>query len=143
MDANSNLILEISNAISRTNMPKHLKNKITERASKIRSLLIDNGDPNSIIRDIVFDYYNINGDCDYNRKYGNEVLARQIIFHFLKKYTTCTLKEIAAMYSKKQHGTVTAGIKTVNNLIDTERSFRHDIKEIQELITSSLTKKEN
>ena len=51
------------------------------------------------------------------------VICRQLIMYFLKKFNRKqTLAEIGSVYGK-DHATVLHAIKTVNNLIDTDKSF--------------------
>ena len=54
------------------------------------------------------------------------VFARQLIFYFCKKYTKETLAQIGLNYSK-DHATVLYAIKTINNLIDTDRNIHAKI----------------
>jgi hypothetical protein len=53
--------------------------------------------------------------------------TRQIIMYFAKKMTTKTWAQIAG-YFELDHATAMHSYKTVQNLIDTDRTFREKIK---------------
>jgi len=69
------------------------------------------------------------------------VQARQIIHYFAKKYTNLSIRDIGAEVGLKDHATVIYSIKTVQNLIDTDKKFRTVIKDIDNsLQTKSIHK---
>jgi chromosomal replication initiator protein len=50
---------------------------------------------------------------------------------FSKSLTKCSLATIGTQIGGKDHATVLHACKTVNNLIDTDKTFRHQIEEIE------------
>jgi chromosomal replication initiator protein len=50
---------------------------------------------------------------------------------FSKTLTKSSLASIGAQIGRKDHATVLHACKTVNNLIDTDKQFRHDVEEIE------------
>jgi len=67
---------------------------------------------------------------EYNRK-REVILPRQIFHYFGKKYTKNSLNEIGGPFD---HSTVMHSIKTMNNLIETDKAFHSLIIEIDEKI---------
>ena len=59
------------------------------------------------------------------------VQARQISMYFAKRLTKFSLAKIALETGKKDHATCLHGIKTVNNLMDSDKHFRLQILEIE------------
>jgi len=59
------------------------------------------------------------------------VQARQIAMFFSKNLTKCSLATIGSQIGGKDHATVLHACKTVNNLIETDKIFRHQIEEIE------------
>lgn len=55
------------------------------------------------------------------------VLARQIAFYFAKSMTNNTTLAVVGAYLGKDHATVLHAMKTVNNLIDTDKTLRAKI----------------
>ena len=53
---------------------------------------------------------------------------------FSKNMTKSSLASIGAQIGGKDHATVLHACKTVNNLIDTDKHFRHQIAEIEKKI---------
>jgi chromosomal replication initiator protein len=62
------------------------------------------------------------------------VQARQVSMFFSKNMTKSSLASIGAQIGGKDHATVLHACKTVNNLIDTDKHFRHQISEIEKKI---------
>ncbi len=62
------------------------------------------------------------------------VLTRQICMYFARKLTKCSLTEIGRKYGKKDHATVLYSVRTVENLMDTEKRFFDEICNIEKKI---------
>jgi hypothetical protein len=60
--------------------------------------------------------------------------ARQIIMYFCKMYKVGSLEKIGG-YLGKDHATVLNSCKTINNLLDTDKSFRDKIAYYDSLIS--------
>jgi len=65
------------------------------------------------------------------------VQARQIAMFFSKNLTKSSLSSIGAQIGKKDHATVLHACRTVNNLKDTDKSFRQSIEEIEQKLRIS------
>jgi hypothetical protein len=95
---------------------------------------------NSRISEYIFilirNYYNLPND-DYRlvksrkREY---VMPRQVGMYLLRKFTTLTQEGIGALYDGKDHATVLYAERTVAELCDTDRNFRKQIKELEEVV---------
>jgi len=59
------------------------------------------------------------------------VQARQLAMYFSKNMTKSSLASIGSQIGNKDHATVLHACKTVNNLIDTDKSFRLFVDEIE------------
>ncbi len=75
--------------------------------------------------------------CQPTRK-REIVEARQLIMYFLDQYTKLSYAKIGALFYAKghvfDHATVSHAKKTVNNLIETDRSYRETFLELRTLI---------
>jgi len=87
------------------------------------------------IQKIVCDYYRIPIDIMQSKTRKREIVqARQVSMFFSKNMTKSSLASIGAQIGGKDHATVLHACKTVNNLIDTDKHFRHQIAEIEKKI---------
>jgi len=87
---------------------------------------------------IVFDYFGIPYETrDRKDRHRELVSARQISMFYLKQNTKLSLAQIGAMF-RKDHATVLHSIKTVNNLADTDKCYRQDLKAIAKKIELRL-----
>jgi chromosomal replication initiator protein len=60
------------------------------------------------------------------------VLPRQMVMYFCRKFTLASYKSIGNEVGKKDHVTVIHACKTVNNLVETNFTFRIKFKELEE-----------
>lgn len=67
-------------------------------------------------------------------RYRETVLARQLCYSFLRKYTKLSLNEMGALFGGQDHTTVIHSINTINNGVATDE----EIKELYESIEQSL-----
>ena len=72
-----------------------------------------------------------------NSRKREVVLARQIAMYFSKTMTKSTLKSIGDHFGGKDHTTVMHSCKNVQNLIDTDQSFRDNVAELNQKILIS------
>ncbi len=87
------------------------------------------------IQKVVCDYYRIPIDLMQSKTRKREIVqARQVSMFFSKSMTKSSLASIGAQIGGKDHATVLHACKTVNNLIDTDKHFRHQIAEIEKKI---------
>ncbi|HBX50011.1 MAG: chromosomal replication initiation protein DnaA [Bacteroidetes bacterium RIFOXYA12_FULL_35_11] len=84
------------------------------------------------IQKIVCDYFNLPMDIFTSKTRKREIVqARQIAMFFAKSLTKASLATIGSSIGGKDHATVLHACKTVNNLIDTDKTFRVYIDEIE------------
>jgi chromosomal replication initiator protein len=84
------------------------------------------------IRDLVCTTLNVSVENLISNSRKREIVqARQIAMYFAKKYTKDSLTNIGNVIGKRNHATVLHACKTVQDLIETDKSFRHTIEEIE------------
>ena len=84
------------------------------------------------IQKVVCDYFNMPMELLKSKTRKREIVqARQIAMFFAKSMTKSSLVTIGTQIGNKDHATVLHACKTVNNLIDTDKSFRVYIDEIE------------
>ena len=89
------------------------------------------------IRDLVCNTLNITAEnLNSNSRKREVVQARQIAMYFAKKYTKDSLTNIGNVIGKRNHATVLHACKTVQDLIETDKSFRRTIEEIENQLNS-------
>jgi len=59
------------------------------------------------------------------------VMARQMAMYFSKEYTNLSLKTIGYHFGGRDHSTVIHAVQTVNDLYDTEASFKKSVDELR------------
>ena len=62
----------------------------------------------------------------------NVVQARQLSMYFAKKYTKASLVVIGEKCGKKDHATVIHALKTIDNLLETDKQFRGMTEKIEQ-----------
>lgn len=98
----------------------------------IKQILINSHITINYIRKMVSDYYNIpNKKLDEVTRKREIVQARQVAMSFAKKLTGKSLSHIGAEIGGKDHATVLHACKTIENLIDTDKVFRNQVKDIE------------
>jgi chromosomal replication initiator protein len=84
------------------------------------------------IKKVVCSYYNIHPDMlQQNTRKREIVQARQIAMYFSKNLTKSSLTVIGMQIGGKDHATVLHAYRTVKNLIETDKNFRHQVEEIE------------
>lgn len=84
------------------------------------------------IQKVVCDYYKIPIETAQSKTRKREIVqARQVSMYFSKSLTKASLASIGAYIGGKDHATVLHACKTVNNLMDTDKVFKNQIKEIE------------
>ena len=84
------------------------------------------------IQKVVCNYYNIPVELIQSRTRKREIVqARQVAMYFSKGLTKSSLATIGSQIGGKDHATVLHACKTVNNLVDTDKHFKHQIEEIE------------
>ena len=87
------------------------------------------------IVNVVCGHLNIATEEFYSKSKKREMVqARQLAMHFAKKYTKCSLATIGQQCGGKDHATVIHALKTVSNLLETDKQFRTLASEIEKNI---------
>ncbi|MDR2125215.1 MAG: chromosomal replication initiator protein DnaA [Prevotellaceae bacterium] len=91
------------------------------------------------IKRIVCDYFGLSLDTIYSKIRKREIVqARQIAMFFARNMTKHSLSSIGAEIGGKDHATVLHACKTVEDLSDTDKTFKQHITEIEKRINNSL-----
>ncbi len=84
------------------------------------------------IVDVVCNRLDITTEEFYSKSKKREMVqARQLAMYFAKKYTKCSLAMIGQQCGGKDHATVIHALKTVANLLETDKKFRNIATEIE------------
>lgn len=84
------------------------------------------------IKEVVCNHYRINVNDLLSASRRREfVQARQVAMYFAKKFTDDSLVSIGDSLGHRSHATVLHACKTVQDLIETDKSFRLSIKDIE------------
>jgi hypothetical protein len=87
------------------------------------------------IQDVVCKYYNLTLEQLHTETRKREIVqARQIAQYFAKQLTKVKLEVIGEKIGNKNHSTISHASKVVNNLIDTDKEIKAQIKEIERKI---------
>lgn len=87
------------------------------------------------IRDIVCDFYGVSLESLLSETRKREIVqARQVAMYFAKLKTKDSLTTIGTTIGKRNHATVLHACKTVQDLIDTDKSFRASIEELDRML---------
>lgn len=87
------------------------------------------------IQNVVCNFYKVSVDQIKSKTRRREIVtARQVVMYFSKELTKESLASIGALIGGKDHATVLHACKTVKNLIDTDKGFSNNIKEIEKMI---------
>ena len=87
------------------------------------------------IQKVVCDYFGINIDLLNSKTRKREIVqARQLSMFFAKKLTKASLASIGLHCGKKDHATVLHACRTVNNLIETDKQFKHYVDDLEKKI---------
>jgi chromosomal replication initiator protein len=87
------------------------------------------------IVNVICNHLNIAVEKFYSKSKKREMVqARQLAMHFAKKYTKCSLDAIGQQCGGKDHSTVIYALKTVSNLLETDKQFRTLATEIEKNI---------
>ena len=88
------------------------------------------------IQKIVCDYFDLPIEMLKSKTRKREVVqARQISMYFSKKMTKSSLANIGAHCGGKDHATVLHACRTVVNLSETDKQFRHYLEELEKKLT--------
>lgn len=87
------------------------------------------------IQKMVCDYFNISVEVMHSPSRKREIVqARQLAMYFAKMLTKNSLASIGSDIGGKDHATVLHAVRTVKNLIETDKHFRLYVEEIEKKI---------
>ena len=89
------------------------------------------------IQEVVCNYFNISDDIFLSKTRKREIVqARQIAMYLSRNLTKTSLSSIGAQLGGKDHATVLHACNTVGDLMDTDRSFRGYVHDIERMLNS-------
>ncbi len=87
------------------------------------------------IQDTVCKYFNLDQSMIQTNSRKREIVqARQVTMFLAKKYTDCSFSHIGKIVGKRDHATVLHACKTVRDQIETNKTFRASVEEIESLL---------
>ncbi|MEI6347951.1 MAG: chromosomal replication initiator protein DnaA [Bacteroidota bacterium] len=117
----------LNKKIITTELAKQMIDKYVK--STAREISID------FIQKIVCDYFNIPVDQMNSKTRKREIVqVRQLSMYFSKRLTNYSLSTIGIHCGKKDHATVLHACKAITNLIETDKSFRMQVDDIEKKI---------
>ncbi len=85
------------------------------------------------IRDMVCDYFSLSLEAFMSKTRKREIAtARQIAMYLSKQYTKSSLSAIGKLIGGRDHATVLHACGVVNDLMDTDKHFRMNVKELEQ-----------
>ena len=63
-------------------------------------------------------------------------IARQLAMYLAKQHTKMPLTAIGAAIGNRNHATVLHSCKTISNLMDTDKTFRTQVEEIEKYVAA-------
>ena len=76
----------------------------------------------------VADFYGVESSCINTRSRKREiVLVRQVAMYLAKKYLDLSTSKIGQRIGNRDHATVLHACKTITNLAETDKQFRHEL----------------
>jgi chromosomal replication initiator protein len=104
-------------------LAKQMIDKFVKSTSKEMSI--------DYIQKVVCDYFELPVDIINSKTRKREIVqARQLAMYFSKKYTKSSLATIGLHCGNKDHATVLHAVRTVNNLMETDKQFRVYVDEL-------------
>lgn len=83
------------------------------------------------IQKLIADYFDVEHESLKAKVRKKEiVIARQVAMYFVKEYTNHSLKAIGSYFGGRDHSTVIHSIQSVNDMMDTDKSFKKSMKEL-------------
>jgi chromosomal replication initiator protein len=87
------------------------------------------------IQKVVCEYFSLPLDVINSKTRKREIVqARQLAMFFSKKHTKSSLATIGQHCGNKDHATVLHAVKTVNNLVDTDKKFKSYVDDLDKKI---------
>ena len=90
------------------------------------------------IRDMVCNYFALPLESFMSKTRKREIAtARQVAMYLSKQYTKSSLSAIGKLIGGRDHATVLHACGVVNDLMDTDKSFRMSVKELEQQLLKS------
>ena len=90
----------------------------------------------SKIQQVVSDYFKISPEQISSKSRKREVVqARQIAMYLSRTMTSTSLSYIGSQIGGRDHATVLHSFNTVNDLIDTDRTFKRYITDLKRILS--------
>lgn len=87
------------------------------------------------IQETVCKYFNIKKDLiDSSSRKREIVQARQITMYFIKQYTELSLSQIGCQVGNRNHATVLHACNTIKDLLETDKSLKLSISDIERIL---------
>ena len=84
------------------------------------------------IQKAVSDYFDIKADDLKAKTRKKEIVtARQVAMYFSKEFTNHSLKSIGYHFGGRDHSTVIHAVQTVNDLMETDSTFRNSVNDLK------------
>ena len=136
MNENEKLLLKINQVLDESNFTDELKKEINLASLNLFKKKTKYINPDKII-EIVFNYLDVPIGHNPKKRQHNLVLARQLSYFFIKKYNKLSLIMIGKLFNQ-DHSTVIHSIKTIKNLLDTDKEVRYIFVSIEKYILEEL-----
>ena len=89
----------------------------------------------SKVQQLVCEYFNITEEALLSKSRKRQIVqARQIAMYISRNQLNCSLTTIGAELGGKDHATVMHAISTVSDLIETDKSFRRYVSDIEKML---------
>lgn len=87
------------------------------------------------IQKVICEYFNLSLETLNSKTRKREIVqARQLVMYFAKEYTKSSLALIGMHCGNKDHATVLHAVRTINNLVETDKQFRGYFKDLDKRI---------
>jgi chromosomal replication initiator protein len=88
------------------------------------------------IQKVVSDYFQLDTETLKSKTRKRHIVqARQLAMYFSKKFTKASLANIGAQIGDRDHATVLHAVKTVDNLVSTDKQFKKFVEDINKKLS--------
>jgi chromosomal replication initiator protein len=89
------------------------------------------------IQETVCNFYNIKRELIQSASRKREIVqARQVAMYFTKQLTELSLSQIGIQIGNRNHATVLHACNTVKDLVEVDKGFSSDVKEIERILSN-------
>jgi len=91
------------------------------------------------IKTLVANYFDVPVEKLHSKtRLRDVVIARQLSMYLAKKYTTSSLKKIGDSFGGRDHSTVIHSLKTIEDMIDTDKVFKDKVNVLLKKVKTSF-----